>query len=89
MPAGIYYRITANRVLGPHDISRYFDSVATGPHMKEYTVGELAKLCRNAEFHKSWVEKGWGRTCTARNRLGRSRRFFWALEVCLAGRKDR
>jgi hypothetical protein len=25
----------------------------------------------------------------ARNRLGTSRRFGWAMEVCLVGRKDR
>jgi SAM-dependent methyltransferase len=107
-PAGIYYCITANRLLGPHDISRYFDSVATGLHMKEYTVGELAKLYRNAGFHKLWVERRWkshrakvpvpamrvaevmlgALPWAARNRLGRSRRFFWAMEVCLAGRKD-
>jgi SAM-dependent methyltransferase len=108
-PAGIYHCITANRLLGPHDISRYFDSVATGLHMKEYTVGELAKLYRNAGFHQLWVEKRWkshrakvpvpamrvaeailgSLPWAARNRLGRSRRFGWAMEVCLAGSKDR
>jgi len=108
-PGGIYYCVTPNRLLGPHDISRYFDTVATGLHLKEYTIGELANLYRNAGFDHVWVERSarsrrfrvpvpvmraveamvgfvpWA----MRNRMGRNRIFFWAMEVCLAGRKGR
>jgi hypothetical protein len=38
-------------------ISRYFDEVATGFHLKEYTVTELYKLFRTVGFSKvSWVK---------------------------------
>lgn len=47
---GAYVCVTPNRVAGPHDVSRYFDDVATGLHMKEYTAGELASLFRRAGF---------------------------------------
>jgi ubiquinone/menaquinone biosynthesis C-methylase UbiE len=46
-PGGKYLCLTPNRLTGPHDISRYFDSEATGFHLKEYTCNELAAL-----FHK-------------------------------------
>lgn len=58
-PGGIYYCVTPNRLLGPHDISCYFDTEATGLHLKEYTVGNLAKLFRDAGFRELWVEKIW------------------------------
>jgi SAM-dependent methyltransferase len=51
-PGGIYICVTPNRVSGPHDISMYFDDVATGFHMKEYTVFELAEIFRKAGFSK-------------------------------------
>jgi hypothetical protein len=44
--------ITPNRIAGPHDISKYFDRIATGFHLKEYTVGELAALMREAGFSR-------------------------------------
>jgi SAM-dependent methyltransferase len=49
-PGGVYICITPNRLTGPHDISRYFDPVATGFHLKEYTVGELSRLFREVGF---------------------------------------
>lgn len=49
-PGGIYICITPNRLNGPHDVSRYFDEVATGFHLKEYTTGELRRLFRRAGF---------------------------------------
>ncbi len=58
-PGGICYCVTPNRLLGPHDISRYFDTEATGLHLKEYTVGELSQLYRDAGFGEVWVEKSW------------------------------
>jgi SAM-dependent methyltransferase len=51
-PGGVYFCETPNRLNGPHDISRFFDDVATGFHLKEYTVGELAALFREAGFTK-------------------------------------
>src|SRR3990172_3410322 len=47
---GRYVCITPNRLTGPHDISRHYDDVATGLHLKEYTAGELADMFRNAGF---------------------------------------
>lgn len=49
-PGGAYVCITPNRLTGPHDISRYFDRVATGFHLKEYAVQELHALFRQAGF---------------------------------------
>jgi SAM-dependent methyltransferase len=49
-PGGVYLCVTPNRLSGPHDISRYFDPVATGLHLKEYTNQELAIQMREAGF---------------------------------------
>ena len=49
-PGGAYVCITPNRINGPHDISRQFDRVATGFHLKEYTISELITLFRAAGF---------------------------------------
>jgi SAM-dependent methyltransferase len=51
-PGGVYLCITPNRLSGPHDVSRYFDKVATGFHLREYTVSELTALCRAAGFRR-------------------------------------
>lgn len=51
-PSGIYICRTPNRLNGPHDISRSFDRVATGFHLKEYTVAELDQLFRHAGFSR-------------------------------------
>jgi SAM-dependent methyltransferase len=56
-PGGIYICITPNRLSGPHDISRFFDDIATCFHLKEYTVTELYDLFRKAGFSKvKWVK---------------------------------
>jgi SAM-dependent methyltransferase len=47
---GKYICITPNRLLGPYDISRYFDDLATGFHLKEYTFTELGGLFQKAGF---------------------------------------
>jgi len=52
-PGGIYLCVTPSRLNGPHDVSRYFDSVASGFHLKEYTFTELAELFRRAGFRKA------------------------------------
>jgi ubiquinone/menaquinone biosynthesis C-methylase UbiE len=49
-PMGIYLCITPNRISGPHDISKYFDDVATGFHLKEYTLRELQAAFTAAGF---------------------------------------
>lgn len=51
-PGGSYACITPNRLSGPHDISYFFDDVATGFHLKEYTTTELVGLFRKAGFRK-------------------------------------
>lgn len=56
-PGGKYICITPNRLSGPHDISRYFDEVATGFHLKEYTITELYALFDQAGFSKVfWIK---------------------------------
>jgi SAM-dependent methyltransferase len=52
-PGGRYMCITPNRLSGPHDISKYFDRVATGFHLKEYTVRELRELFLAAGFSRT------------------------------------
>lgn len=49
-PGGRYVCITPNRLNGPHDVSKYFDPVATGLHLKEYTTGELARIFSHVGF---------------------------------------
>lgn len=51
-PAGKYICVTPNRLYGPHDVSQHFDENATGLHLKEYTVTELAALFRKTGFGK-------------------------------------
>jgi SAM-dependent methyltransferase len=49
-PGGCYVCVTPNRLNGPHDISQYFDTVATGLHMKEYTYRDLDRFFRDNGF---------------------------------------
>jgi len=49
---GHYICITPNRLSGPHDISKYFDTVASGLHLKEYSVSELVKLFKKIGFSR-------------------------------------
>lgn len=51
-PGGVYVCITPNRLSGPHDTSMFFDDIATGWHLKEYTVGELHDLFHAVGFSK-------------------------------------
>jgi SAM-dependent methyltransferase len=51
-PGGIYICVTPNRLSGPHDTSKFFDEIATGWHLKEYTVTELYDLFRAVGFSK-------------------------------------
>ena len=52
---GIYICITPNRLNGPHDISMYFDAVATGFHLKEYSTTELVQLFKQVGFSRFQV----------------------------------
>jgi len=47
---GIYVCVTPNRLGGPYDISRSFDRVATGLHLKEYTLTDSAELFTSVGF---------------------------------------
>jgi SAM-dependent methyltransferase len=49
-PGGVYVCVTPNRLGGPYDISRNFDKVATGLHLKEYTVTDSSELFRLVGF---------------------------------------
>lgn len=57
-PGGIYICITPNRLSGPHDVSRYFDEVPNGFHLKEYSAGELSQKFQTAGFRKVEVLAG-------------------------------
>ena len=51
-PGGSYFCVTPSRLNGPHDVSKYFDTVARGFHLKEYTVTELEQLFRGVGFKR-------------------------------------
>lgn len=55
---GQYICITPNRLSGPNDISRPFDPVATGLHLKEYTLGELKHLFSQVGFSRYRIYSG-------------------------------
>ena len=57
-PGGKYVCITPSRLTGPHDVSKHFDDVATGLHLKEYTVGELTEMFTEAGFSRTRVVLG-------------------------------
>ena len=52
VPGGRYVCITPNRLSGPHDVSRYFDDVASGFHLKEYTLRELSGVFSRVGFRR-------------------------------------
>jgi SAM-dependent methyltransferase len=49
---GRYLCLTPSALSGPHDVSRFFDEVATGFHLKEYSYQELAALFKAAGFRR-------------------------------------
>jgi len=57
-PGGRYVCLTPNRLTGPHDISQFYDDVATGLHLKEYTASELARLFESVGFRRHRVYIG-------------------------------
>jgi SAM-dependent methyltransferase len=50
VPGGIYVCITPNRLSGPWDVSRGFDDEATGLHLREYSISELADAMESVGF---------------------------------------
>jgi SAM-dependent methyltransferase len=83
-PGGIYVCVTPNRLGGPYDISRYFDRVATGLHLKEYTVTDSSDLFRSVGFARVHAYIG-ARGLYLRPPLAASRTFEAILE-CLPHR---
>jgi SAM-dependent methyltransferase len=51
-PGGQYLCATPSRVTGPHDISVFFDEVATGFHMREYDYRSLRDLFLRSGFSR-------------------------------------
>lgn len=49
---GAYVCITPSALSGPHDISKLFDEVAAGFHLKEYTNAELRSLLVSVGFSR-------------------------------------
>lgn len=56
--SGIYICITPNLLSGPHDVSQYFDEIATGFHLKEYTATELINLFSQVGFAEIKISFG-------------------------------
>jgi SAM-dependent methyltransferase len=52
---GTYLCFTPNSMSGPHDVSRGFDTVATGLHLHEYTVTELDHMLKRVGFKQTQV----------------------------------
>jgi SAM-dependent methyltransferase len=51
-PGGSYVCVTPNRLNGPHDVSKFYDPVARGFHLKEYTASELEALFHAVGFRR-------------------------------------
>jgi SAM-dependent methyltransferase len=51
-PGGSFICVTPSRLNGPHDVSKFFDTVARGFHLKEYTNAELDTLFRAVGFRE-------------------------------------
>jgi SAM-dependent methyltransferase len=57
-PGGVYMCVTPNRLYGPSDVSGYFEDVARGFHLREYSVREIRAIFREAGFPKQHVYIG-------------------------------
>jgi SAM-dependent methyltransferase len=65
-PGGVYFCITPNSLYGPSDISAYFDDVARGFHLREYTLREVRAIFAEAGFPKTHAyvgARGWFVRC--------------------------
>lgn len=63
-PGGAYVCVTPNRLLGPHDVSKYFDNEPSGLHLQEYAYGDLTRLFRESGYVRVKVLRGLGRPPT-------------------------
>lgn len=61
---GRYVCVTPNRLLGPHDVSKYFTPVATGLHLREYSHRELVDGFRDAGFRRVEILREIGQPAT-------------------------
>jgi SAM-dependent methyltransferase len=57
-PGGVYFCITPNSLYGPSDISGYFEDVARGFHLREYTVCQIRTIFAAAGFPEIHVYVG-------------------------------
>lgn len=57
-PKGVFLCLTPHRFTGPHDVSKYFDDIATGLHLKEYTNAEMVSLLNITGFSKVGILVG-------------------------------
>ncbi len=61
-PGGLFIVLTPNRLLGPHDISRYYNhDEARGLHLHEFSFHELRTLLRGAGYIRVRPMVGGGR----------------------------
>ena len=51
-PGGTYVCITPNRLYGPRDVSGYFDEIATGLHLREYSAREIREMLLGVGFER-------------------------------------
>lgn len=49
---GVYIFDTPNRLMGPHDVSKHFDKIAAGFHLKEWTFRELVPMLGECGFRR-------------------------------------
>ena len=83
VPGGSYICITPNKLSGPHDVSQYFDEVATGFHLKEYLLSELYHLFRAAGFSQVVFYKSYKKTNLKLSLNGITMWLFVAIESLL------
>ncbi len=57
-PGGVYVCVTPNRLYRPTDVSGHFDDVATGFHLREYSLREIRELFTGAGFDDLQVYVG-------------------------------
>ncbi len=69
---GRYAFDTPNGLTGPYDVSRGFDAVATGFHLKEWTYGELIEVASSVGFKKGGSRSDWPVWGPIARRLGQT-----------------
>jgi len=82
-PGGLSIRVTLNRLTGPRDVSRSFDRVATGFHLREYAITELVDLFRRVAFMHMRAYVG-AKGISMRFPIPLLRAYEWAMGGCRA-----